>query len=74
MQREIMEQTTVSDAMKFYRFLCVAASMTDTVVNYSCLCSGKGGEVRLLEEKLFYVPAEYIKDALCSNGCTERFV
>ena len=41
-QREIMEQTTVSDAMKFYRFLCVAASMTGTVVNYSRLCSGVG--------------------------------
>lgn len=41
-QREIMEQTTVSDAMKFYRFLCVAASMTGTVVNYARLCSGVG--------------------------------
>ena len=41
-QRDIMEQTTVSDAMKFYRFLCVAANMTGTVVNYSRLCNGVG--------------------------------
>ena len=37
-----MEQTTVSDDIKFYRFLCMAASMTGTVVNYSRLASTVG--------------------------------
>ena len=41
-QQQIMEQTTVSDDIKFYRFLCMAASMTGTVVNYSRLASTVG--------------------------------
>ena len=41
-QQLIMEQTTVSDDIKFYRFLCMAASMTGTVVNYSRLASTVG--------------------------------
>lgn len=42
LQHKIMEQTTVSDDIKFYRFLCVAASLTGTVVNYSTLANGVG--------------------------------
>lgn len=42
LQRKIMEQTTVSDDIKFYRFLGVAASLTGTVVNYSNLAGGVG--------------------------------
>lgn len=41
-QHKIMEQTTVSDDIKFYRFLCMAASLTGTVVNYSRLANGVG--------------------------------
>ena len=41
-QHNIMEQTTVSDDIKFYRFLCMAASLTGTVVNYSSLANGVG--------------------------------
>ena len=41
-RQRIMEQTTVSDDIKFYRFLCMAASMTGTVVNYSRLASSVG--------------------------------
>ena len=41
-RQQIMEQTTVSDDIKFYRFLCMAASMTGTVVNYSRLASTVG--------------------------------
>ena len=41
-QHKIMEQTTVSDAIKFYRFLCMAASLIGTVVNYSSLANGVG--------------------------------
>ena len=41
-QHKIMEQTTVSDNIKFYRFLCMAASLTGTVVNYSSLANGVG--------------------------------
>ena len=41
-QQQIMEQTTVSDDIKFYRFLCMAASMTGTVVNYFRLASTVG--------------------------------
>ena len=33
LQHKIMEQTTVSDDIKFYRFLGVAASLTGMVVN-----------------------------------------
>ena len=39
LQRDIMERTTVSDEIKFYRFLCVAASMLGGVVNYSSLAA-----------------------------------
>lgn len=42
LQHKIMEQTTVSDDIKFYRFLGVAASLTGTVVNYSNLAGGVG--------------------------------
>lgn len=42
LQHKIMEQTTVSDDIKFYRFLCVVASLTGTVVNYSTLANGVG--------------------------------
>ena len=41
-RQRIMEQTTVSDDIKFYRFLCMAASMTGTVVNHSRLASSVG--------------------------------
>ena len=41
-QHKILEQTTVSDDIKFYRFLCMAASLTGTVVNYSSLANGVG--------------------------------
>lgn len=42
LQHKIMEQTTVSDDIRFYRFLCVAASLTGTVVSYSSLAEGAG--------------------------------
>lgn len=42
LQHKIMEQTTVSDDIKFYRFLSVAASLNGTVVNYSTLANGVG--------------------------------
>lgn len=42
LQYKIMEQTTVSDDIRFYRFLCVAASLTGTVVSYSGLAEGAG--------------------------------
>ncbi len=42
LQHKIMEQTTVSDDIRFYRFLCVAASITGTVVSYSSLAEGAG--------------------------------
>lgn len=41
-QHKIMEQTMVSDDIKFYRFLCMAAGLTGTVVNYSSLANGVG--------------------------------
>lgn len=41
-RQQIMEQTTVSDDIKFYRFLGMAASMTGTVVNYARLASTVG--------------------------------
>lgn len=41
-RHQIMEQTTVSDDIKFYRFLGMAASMTGTVVNYARLASTVG--------------------------------
>lgn len=42
LQHKIMEQTTVSDDIGFYRFLCVAASLSGTVVSYSGLAEGAG--------------------------------
>ena len=39
LQRDIMERTTASDEIKFYRFLCVVASMLGGVVNYSSLAA-----------------------------------
>ena len=42
LQHKIMEQTTVSDDIRFYRFLCVAASLSGTVVSYSSLAEGAG--------------------------------
>ena len=42
LQQDIMEQTTVSDGMKFYRFLCAVASMTGCVVNYTILANNVG--------------------------------
>lgn len=42
LQHKIMEQTTVSDDIRFYRFLCVAASLSGTVVSYSNLAEGAG--------------------------------
>ena len=41
-KERIMEQTTVSDDLKFYRFLCMAANMTGTIVNYSRLAASAG--------------------------------
>lgn len=42
LRREIMEQTTVKDEIKFYRFLCSAASMAGSVVNYAVLANNVG--------------------------------
>ena len=42
LQRNIMERTTVSDEVKFYRFLCVAASTCGSVVNYAALAGNVG--------------------------------
>ena len=42
LQQDIMEQTTVSDGIKFYRFLCAVASMTGCVVNYTILANNVG--------------------------------
>lgn len=39
LQQDIMERTTASDEIKFYRFLCVVASMLGSVVNYSSLAA-----------------------------------
>ena len=39
LQRDIMERTTASDEIKFYRFLCVVASILGGVVNYSGLAA-----------------------------------
>ena len=41
-KERIMEQTTVSDDLKFYRFLCMAANMAGTIVNYSRLAASAG--------------------------------
>ncbi|MGM9519745.1 MAG: DUF4143 domain-containing protein [Phascolarctobacterium sp.] len=37
-----MEQTSCSDEIKFYRFLCTAASMIGTIVNYTALANAVG--------------------------------
>lgn len=37
LQRDIQDMTTVSDAMKFYRFLCAVAAETGNMVNYAML-------------------------------------
>lgn len=42
LQQDIMEQTTCSDDIKFYRFLCTAASMAGTVINYTTLANTVG--------------------------------
>lgn len=42
LQQDIMEQTTCSDDIKFYRFLCTAASMAGTVINYTTLANAVG--------------------------------
>ena len=41
-KERIIEQTTVSDDLKFYRFLCMAANMTGTIVNFSRLAASAG--------------------------------
>ena len=53
-QHKIMEQTTVSDDIKFYRFLCMAASLTGTVVNYSSLANGVGITAPTAKQWLHY--------------------
>ena len=42
LQQDIMEQTTCSGDIKFYRFLCTAASMAGTVLNYTTLANAVG--------------------------------
>ncbi|MDO4921934.1 MAG: DUF4143 domain-containing protein [Phascolarctobacterium sp.] len=42
LQQDIMERTTASDEVKFYRFLCAAASMAGCVVNYTILANNVG--------------------------------
>ncbi|MDO4920375.1 MAG: DUF4143 domain-containing protein [Phascolarctobacterium sp.] len=42
LQQDIMERTTVSDEVKFYRFLCAVASMAGCVVNYTILANNVG--------------------------------
>lgn len=42
LQQDIMELTTASDDIKFYRFLCTAASLTGTVINYTTLANTVG--------------------------------
>lgn len=42
LQQDIMERTTVSDGIKFYRFLCAVASMAGCVVNYTILANNVG--------------------------------
>ena len=42
LQQDIMERTTVSDEVRFYRFLCAAASMAGCVVNYTILANNVG--------------------------------
>lgn len=42
LRTDIMEKTTVSDEMKYYRFISTVASMTATVVNYTTLANNVG--------------------------------
>ena len=42
LQQDIMEQTTCSDDIKFYRFMCSVASITGTVINYTALANSVG--------------------------------
>lgn len=42
LQHDIMEHTTVKDDIKFFRFLCAAASMAGCVVNYAVLANNVG--------------------------------
>lgn len=42
LQQDIMEQTTCSDDIKFYRFLCTAGSMAGSVINYTTLANTVG--------------------------------
>ena len=42
LRTDIMEKTTVSDELKYYRFISTVASMTATVVNYTTLANNVG--------------------------------
>ncbi|MGM9570458.1 MAG: ATP-binding protein [Phascolarctobacterium sp.] len=42
LQLDIMEQTSCSDEIKLYRFLCTTASMIGTIVNYTALANAVG--------------------------------
>lgn len=42
LQQDIMECTTASDEVRFYRFLCAVASMAGCVVNYTILANNVG--------------------------------
>lgn len=42
LRTDIMEKTTVSDEIKYYRFISTVASMTATVVNYTTLANNVG--------------------------------
>ena len=42
LQHDIMEHTTVKDDIKFFRFLCAAASIAGCVVNYAVLANNVG--------------------------------
>lgn len=42
LQQNIMEQTTVSDELRFFNFLCAAAGMVGSVVNYTTLANVVG--------------------------------
>ena len=42
LRQDIMEQTTCSDDIKFYRFMCSVASITGTVINYTALANSVG--------------------------------
>lgn len=42
LQQNIMEQTTVSDELRFFNFLCAVAGMVGSVVNYTTLANVVG--------------------------------